>query len=201
MKTFTLLLDNTRSATNMALLSFAVLAMATTTAEARHCSMGTMPHAYHGMHPYGPMPYVKQYKMPYAKKYGAKLDSGHSVISVAKQAGKFGTLLTAVDAAGLTALLEGNGPFTLFAPTDDAFKKLPDGTLQELLADKNKLTALLKYHVVPNRVTALQILESRELSTASGQKLPTSDLSVVRADIAARNGTIHVIDKVLQPGS
>ena len=102
---------------------------------------------------------------------------------------------------GLTGLLEGKGPFTLFAPTDAAFKKLPAGTLQELLADKTKLIALLKYHVVPNRVTALQVLESRELSTASGQELPTSDLSVIRADITARNGMIHVIDRVLQPSS
>jgi uncharacterized surface protein with fasciclin (FAS1) repeats len=122
-----------------------------------------------------------------------------SVIGVAKHTGKFGTLLTAIDVADLTGLLEGNGPYTLFAPTDDAFKKLPEGALQELLADKDKLVTVLKYHVVPNRISAVQILEKGELNTTSGQQLPTSDLSVIRADIPARNGVIHVIDHVLLP--
>ena len=122
-----------------------------------------------------------------------------SVVAVARRAGEFGTLLTAVEAAGLTALLEGNGPFTLFAPTDAAFKKLPEGALQELLADKAKLTAILRYHVVPGRVTAAEILSSQTLKTASGQNLPTGDLGVVRADIPAGNGIIHVVDKVLLP--
>lgn len=201
MKTHALTLTNTRSVTNMALLSLLVLAAVSTSADAKHCGMGAMPHVYGGMHPHGPMPYAKQHKMPYGKKYGVHMMAGRSVIAVAKQTGKFGTLLTAIEAAGLTGLLEGKGPFTLFAPTDTAFEKLPAGTLQELLADKTKLITLLKYHVVPNRVTALQVLESRELNTASGQKLPTSDLSVIRADIMARNGTIHVIDRVLQPSN
>lgn len=89
------------------------------------------------------------------------------VVAIAKRAGDFGTLLTAVEAAGLTALLEGKGPFTLFAPTDAAFKKLPEGALQELLADKAKLTAILRYHVVPGRVAAADILSSQTLKTAS----------------------------------
>ena len=99
----------------------------------------------------------------------------------------------------MTALLEGNGPFTLFAPTDAAFKKLPEGALQELLADKAKLTTLLRYHVVPGRVTAAEILSSQTLKTAAGQDWPTGDLGVVHADIPAGNGIIHVVDKVLLP--
>ena len=125
--------------------------------------------------------------------------TGPSVITVAKQSGQFATLLTALEAAGLTALLEGKGPYTVFAPTDAAFKRLPDGALQELLGDRDKLIAILKYHVVPGRVSALQILENRELTTATGQKLPTADLDVIRADVKARNGVIHVIDNVLLP--
>ena len=122
-----------------------------------------------------------------------------TVIDVAKRAGSFATLLTAVDKAGLTALLEGDGPFTLFAPNEAAFADLPDGALQELLADKAKLTALLKYHLVADRVSAADVLTKRTLETASGQELPTSDLSVIRADIRAGNGIIHVVDKVLLP--
>jgi len=125
--------------------------------------------------------------------------AGPSVIAVAKRAGEFGTLLSAVDAAGLTGLLEGEGPYTLFAPTDAAFEELPEGALQELLSDKSKLIAVLKYHVVPSRVTAVEVLESRELETASGQSLPTADISVIRADIRASNGIIHVVDKVILP--
>jgi len=96
-------------------------------------------------------------------------------------------------------LLEGDDPFTLFAPNEAAFADLPDGALQELLADKAKLTALLKYHVVADRVSAADVLTKRTLETASGQELPTSDLGVIRADIRARNGIIHVVDKVLLP--
>ena len=100
MKTRALTLTNTRSATNMALLSLLVLAAVSTSADAKHCSTGAMPHAYWGMHPHGPMPYAKHHKMPYEKKYGTQMNAARSVISVAKQAGEFGTLLTAVEAAG-----------------------------------------------------------------------------------------------------
>jgi uncharacterized surface protein with fasciclin (FAS1) repeats len=129
----------------------------------------------------------------------AAMMAGPSVIDVAKGAGKFSTLLTAVDTAGLTALLEGDGPYTLFAPTDAAFEGLPDGALDALLADEAKLTAVLKRHVVPGRVTAAEILTSTTLETASGEALPTDGLSVIRADIRARNGVIHVVDAVLLP--
>ena len=194
-------LTNTRSATNLAFLSLLALTAISTPADARQCGMKPMPYAYWGIPAHRPMPYAKHQKMPYGMKYGTQMQAGPSVIDVAKRTGEFGTLLTAVEAAGLTGLLEGKGPYTLFAPTDGAFKKLPDGTLQDLLADKTKLIAVLKHHVVPSRVSALQVLESRELSTASGQKLQTADLSVIRADIPARNGTIHVIDSILQPSS
>jgi uncharacterized surface protein with fasciclin (FAS1) repeats len=127
------------------------------------------------------------------------MQTAPSVVQVAKAAGDFGTLLTAIEAAGLTGLLEGDGPYTLFAPTDAAFRELPDGALQELLADEGKLTALLKYHLVPGRVPATEVLTSRTLKTASGQALPTSDLRVTRADIRARNGIVHVVDSVVLP--
>jgi uncharacterized surface protein with fasciclin (FAS1) repeats len=120
-------------------------------------------------------------------------------VDVAKRSGRFVTLFSAVEKAGLTALLEGDGPFTLFAPNEAAFADLPYGALQELLADKVKLTALLKYHLVANRVSAADVLTQRTLETASGQELPTSDLSVIRADIGAGNCIIHVVDKVLVP--
>ena len=145
------------------------------------------------------MPYAYKEKKPYGRKYHAGEIGGPGVIGVAKRSGEFGTLLTAVKAAGLTGLLEGEGPYTLFAPTDAAFDKLPKEALQELLADKTKLIAVLKYHVVSGRVNAVTILESQELSTVSGQELPTADLSVIRADVPARNGIIHVIDSVLLP--
>jgi uncharacterized surface protein with fasciclin (FAS1) repeats len=127
------------------------------------------------------------------------MKSWPSVLEVAKRSGQFGTLLTAIEAAGLSGLLEGKGPYTLFAPTDAAFENLPEGALQELLADKEKLIALLKYHVVPGRISAVEILQARELETASGQSLSTNDLSVIRADIPARNGVIHIVDKVILP--
>jgi len=149
--------------------------------------------------PYPMYPYPMYQGTQAGPGYRAAMPAAPTVISVAKRAGEFGTLLTAVEAAGLTALLEGNGPFTLFAPSDAAFKKLPEGALQELLADKAKLTAILRYHVVPGRVTAAEILSSQTLKTASGQDLPTGDLGVVRADIPAGNGIIHVVEQVPLP--
>ena len=147
-----------------------------------------------------PMPYAKHRAISHGPGCCLGMTrAGPSVIAVAKRAGEFGTLLSAVDTAGLTGLLEGEGPYTLFAPTDAAFEELPEGALQELLSDKSKLIAVLKYHVVPSRVTAVEVLESRELETASGQSLPTADISVIRADIRASNGIIHVVDKVILP--
>ncbi len=133
-----------------------------------------------------------------------------SIPQVAKTAGQFTTLLAAVDAAGLTETLLGRGPFTLFAPTDDAFGKLPAGTVQELLKPENrdKLRTILTYHVVAGRVTASQARGVNTAETVAGQSVRVStngdqlrinDAVVRIADIPASNGLIHVIDRVLIP--
>jgi len=133
-----------------------------------------------------------------------------SIPQLAKTAGQFTTLLAAVDAAGLTETLLGRGPFTLFAPTDDAFKRLPAGTVTELLKPENreKLRAILTYHVVAGRVTAAQARTVRTAETVAGQPLRISqtngdlrinDATVRLADIPASNGVVHVIDRVLLP--
>lgn len=132
------------------------------------------------------------------------------IVRTARDAGQFTTLLAAVDAAGLTSTLRGDGPFTVFAPTDEAFRRLPDGTVEELLRPENRerLKAILLYHVVPGRVSAASArglsraatAEGRELRIrASGNTLRIDDASVVKADIGASNGIIHVIDAVLMP--
>jgi len=133
-----------------------------------------------------------------------------TIPQVAKTAGTFTTLLAAVDAAGLTETLLGRGPFTLFAPTDDAFRKLPNGTVDELLKPQNrdKLRTILTYHVIAGRVTASQAREVRSAQTVAGQSVRISqdgdllrinDATVRIADIPASNGIIHVIDRVLLP--
>lgn len=135
-----------------------------------------------------------------------------SIPQVAKTAGQFTTLLAAVDAAGLTETLLGRGPFTLFAPTDDAFARLPAGTVQELLKPENreKLRLVLTYHVVAGRVTASQARNVSSTNTVAGQDLRISqrnddlrinDATVRIADIPASNGIIHVIDRVLIPST
>jgi hypothetical protein len=187
----------TRPAATLVLSAFLGLAAVSDIAAAGFCDM-MLKGPYAGM-PMPPMPHPMYKGMHSGPAYRPAIPAAPSVVAVARCAGEFGTLLTAVEAAGLTALLEGNGPFTLFAPTDAAFKKLPEGALQKLLADKAKLTMLLRYHVVPGRVTAAEILSSQTLKTAAGQDLPTGDLGVVRADIPAGNGIIHVVDKVLLP--
>lgn len=201
MKTVAAIHSVTRPAVSMAFLGLFAIAAIGTSAEANNCGVRPVPKAQWGMPTYRPMPHQSYGNFPHWQSYGKHMRAGGDVIDIAKRSGEFGTLLTAVRAAGLTGLLEGRGPYTLFAPTDSAFEKLPEGTLQELLADKEKLTEVLKYHVVPGRISALQILEKRELSTAAGQPLQTRDLSVVRADIQARNGVIHVIDAVILPSS
>jgi uncharacterized surface protein with fasciclin (FAS1) repeats len=133
-----------------------------------------------------------------------------TIPQVAKTAGQFTTLLAAVDAAGLTPTLLGRGPFTLFAPTDDAFKRLPNGTVAELLKPENreKLRTILTYHVVAGRVTAAQARSVRSAETVANLdvriadvngELRINDATVRIADIPASNGIIHVIDRVLLP--
>jgi uncharacterized surface protein with fasciclin (FAS1) repeats len=179
--------------------ALAILA-ASPSSEANNCGMIKRPAPNWGMPMHHhPMPYFQRQAMPSGVKPGAMGKPGPSVVDVAKRSGDFGTLLTMVEAAGMTGLLEGDGPYTLFAPTDEAFKELPEGTLQELLADEARLSEVLKMHLVPGRVSALKILESRELKTASGETVATTEIRVKKADIPARNGVIHVVDRVILP--
>jgi uncharacterized surface protein with fasciclin (FAS1) repeats len=131
-----------------------------------------------------------------------------SIVQVAQSAGQFNTLVTALQAAGLVSTLEGPGPFTVFAPTDAAFAKIPSSTLNALLADKDQLTKVLTYHVVPGKVMASQISNGQSVATVEGQpvtftvagsSVKVNDATVVQADVAASNGVIHAIDTVLMP--
>jgi len=135
-----------------------------------------------------------------------------NIVETAVAAGQFKTLAKALDAAGLVATLEGPGPFTVFAPTDDAFAQLPAGTLQNLLKPENKsqLVAILTYHVVPGRLMASDVVKAHELKTVEGKPLEVKaaegtvmidDAKVTATDIAASNGVIHVIDHVVLPPS
>lgn len=130
------------------------------------------------------------------------------IIETASAAGSFTTLAKAIEAAGLTETLKGEGPFTVFAPTDEAFAQLPKGTVEALLKDKAKLTAILTYHVVPGKVTASEVAGMSFAKTVNGQELPikakdgkvkVGKATVTTADIEASNGVIHVIDRVLMP--
>jgi uncharacterized surface protein with fasciclin (FAS1) repeats len=129
------------------------------------------------------------------------------IVDTAVAAGSFKTLATALQAADLIDTLKGPGPFTVFAPTDDAFAKLPPGTVEGLLADKAKLTAVLTYHVVAGKVTAADVGGLTEATSLQGAtlKIDTSngvkinDATVIKADVMATNGVIHVIDTVLLP--
>jgi uncharacterized surface protein with fasciclin (FAS1) repeats len=132
------------------------------------------------------------------------------IVATAMQAGKFKTLCAAVEAAGLASTLQGEGPFTVFAPTDEAFAKLPAGTVESLLKPENKgqLTAILTYHVVPGRVFADKVVASKTLKTVQGQEIAISlkdgkamadKATIIKTDIDASNGVIHVIDTVLIP--
>ena len=132
-----------------------------------------------------------------------------NIVETAREAGSFTTLLAAVDVAGLGDTLADGGPFTVFAPTDEAFAKLPEGTVESLLADPARLTEVLTYHVVPGRVTAAAAAGLSSAPTVQGDELPIStdggvhvgDANVVIADIEAANGVIHVIDRVLLPAA
>ena len=134
-------------------------------------------------------------------------DEYQSLIDVATEAGGFSTLLAAVDAAGLTATLEAEGHFTLFAPNDDAFALLPDGTVDALLNDIPTLTSILTYHLLPDEYYADDVVSSSLLTTASGIDVRVevdgdvyiNDAKVLMTDIEADNGIIHVIDTVMIP--
>ena len=130
-----------------------------------------------------------------------------NIIETAIEAGQFNTLVAAVKAAGLVETLSGTGPFTVFAPNDAAFAKLPKGTVEGLLKDKAKLTAVLTYHVVSGKVMAKDVMKMKSVKTLQGGSLTidTSDgvkvdgAKVIQADIEVSNGVCHMIDSVLMP--
>jgi uncharacterized surface protein with fasciclin (FAS1) repeats len=136
---------------------------------------------------------------------------GHSkdIVDTAAGAGSFETLLAAATAAGLVDTLKSEGPFTVFAPTDDAFAKLPEGTVESLLMEENRdqLTAILTYHVVPGKVMSTDLSDGMTATTVQGGDIMidlddgvmVNDATVVTADIEASNGVIHVVDTVILP--
>ncbi len=130
------------------------------------------------------------------------------IVETAVAAGNFKTLVTAVKAAGLVDTLKGEGPFTVFAPTDEAFAKIPEDKLQALLKDKKALTAVLTYHVVSGKVMAADVVKLDSAKTIQGQslgivtkdgKVTINGVNAVKTDIVCKNGVIHVIDAVLMP--
>ncbi|MDX2065704.1 MAG: fasciclin domain-containing protein [Fimbriimonadaceae bacterium] len=130
-----------------------------------------------------------------------------NLIETAVEAGSFKTLATALTAAELIETLSGEGPFTVFAPTDDAFAKIPAETLEAVLADKEKLTAILTYHVVAGKVMAADVVTLTSATTVQGSDVTINatdgvkinDATVITPDVEASNGVIHVIDTVLMP--
>lgn len=134
---------------------------------------------------------------------------GHSkdIVDTAVAAGSFTTLVAAVEAAGLVPVLQGDGPFTVFAPTDEAFAKLPEGTVEGLLNDIPTLTKILTYHVVSGKVMAADLSDNMMAATVEGSDLTittmdgvkVNDATVIQADVETSNGVIHVIDTVLIP--
>ena len=144
----------------------------------------------------------------------ATLADGHmDIVDTAVNAGQFNTLVAAVQAAGLVGTLKGDGPYTVFAPTDEAFAALPEGTVESLLLpeNKDKLAAILSYHVVPKRIASGQIPRGRtDVKSLNGKAralrvrknnngVRVNRARVVAADVHASNGVIHVIDRVLMP--
>ncbi|MFN2315546.1 MAG: fasciclin domain-containing protein [Gemmatimonadales bacterium] len=145
--------------------------------------------------------------MPAAAQYRSAAPA-RDIVETAVAAGSFNTLAAALQAAGLVDVLKGAGPFTVFAPTDAAFAKLPAGTVEALLKDKEKLTAILTYHVVAGNVKAADVVKLNSAKTVQGQdvrimvrdgKVMINNATVTTADVAASNGVIHVIDTVILP--
>jgi uncharacterized surface protein with fasciclin (FAS1) repeats len=139
----------------------------------------------------------------------AQSNMGKDIVDTAVEAGSFTTLVAAVQAAGLVETLKGEGPFTVFAPTDDAFAALPEGTVATLLLPENKdqLIAILTYHVVPGKVMSGDLSGQMEVETVQGSTVmidatdgvTIDNATVIAADIEASNGVIHVIDAVILP--
>lgn len=150
----------------------------------------------------------KSVMMQASSKEKAETPQMMDIVETAVSAGSFNTLVAAAKAAGLVETLKGAGPFTVFAPTDEAFKKLPAGTVEALLKDKAKLTAILTYHVVPGKVMAADVVKLKDAKTVQGQKVMIKagkdgvmidNAKVVKTDIVTSNGVIHVIDNVILP--
>ena len=133
---------------------------------------------------------------------------GKDIVDTAVEAGNFTTLVAAVEAAGLVETLKGEGPFTVFAPTDEAFAALPEGTVEGLLEDTDALTQILTYHVVPGKVMSGDLSDGMMAETVEGSSVTigteggvtVDGANVVAADVEASNGVIHVIDAVIMPG-
>lgn len=140
---------------------------------------------------------------------GADSKNGADIVDTAVAAGKFKTLAAALQAADLIKALKGEGPFTVLAPTDEAFAKLPEGTVESLLKPENKakLTAILTYHVVPGQLLAADVVKQSELKTLEGRSINVNtkdgvkfnNASPIATDVMASNGVIHIIDTVLLP--
>ena len=142
--------------------------------------------------------------------FGSIAAKAADIVDTAASAGQFETLVTAVKAAGLVDTLKGEGPYTVFAPTDEAFAKLPAGTVEDLLKpqNKDKLVAVLTYHVVPGKIMSADIagkkamvktVEGSELSVDATDGVHVDEAKVISADVVASNGVIHVIDTVVLP--
>jgi uncharacterized surface protein with fasciclin (FAS1) repeats len=149
---------------------------------------------------------MKQYLIAAALGAAALAAQAKDIVDTAVAAGNFKTLATALQAAGLVDTLKGKGPFTVFAPTDEAFAKLPKADLDALLKDKAKLSAVLTYHVVAGKVMAKDVkagkvksVQGSELTLSTAGGVQVDGAKVTAADIVADNGVIHVIDSVLLP--
>jgi len=146
--------------------------------------------------------------LSFAGDHHKSKSSKKDIVTTAVEAGNFNTLATALTEAGLIEALQGDGPFTVFAPSDDAFAKLPEGTIESLLKDKEALTKVLLYHVVSGEVTSKEVVKLKKAETLEGEYITinTTDdgvminnSNIIGADIMASNGVIHVIDTVLLP--
>lgn len=152
---------------------------------------------------------LSAFAMVLSSAHAGSYGSGKNVVAVASEAGSFNTLVAAIKAAGLADTLQGQGPFTVFAPTDEAFAKLPAGTVNDLLKPENKakLAAILTYHVVPGKVMAADV-KTMSAKTVNGQTVDLrvsgstvtiDEAKIVKTDIPASNGVIHIIDTVILP--
>ncbi len=199
------------------------LAAATSSAFAGHCASAKAPGSYgHGAGPMGfYRPAVYQGPQAYGGyrviNVGHHMGGGHTkaaakpsqkdIVDIAMSSDDFSTLVAAVKAAGLVETLKGDGPYTVFAPTNEAFAKIPEDQLDALLKDKDALTKVLTYHVVPGKVMAADVTKLSSAKTVQGQSIAidtrdgvkVNNAKVIKTDILAENGVIHVIDTVILP--